>query len=201
MGIASRTIEPHWNYLLAFDADLVELSRYVEFHENNFNCFSIEIARILLASAAEVDVVSKLLCKTINPKSRAGNIHRYRDTIRPAFPGIASFEVFMPRFGLSLHPWNEWTKKEGVPFWWSDYNKVKHQRDAYFGRASLKNMLNAVAGLFVMVLHLYGERARLGALEPPPQVLHVTRGHYIGTVAGGGGHAYKIEEPRRSKRG
>jgi hypothetical protein len=58
---------------------LVKLSRYVEFHENNFNCLSIEIARILLASAAEVDVVSKLLCKTINPKSRADNIHRYRD--------------------------------------------------------------------------------------------------------------------------
>ncbi len=182
MGIASRPVEPHWNYLLAFDADLVGLSRYVEFHQRNFNCFSLEIARVLLASAAEVDVVSKLLCKAINPKSRADNILEYRDTIRLAFPHIAMFEVFMPRFGLHLRPWSEWKKKEGVPLWWSDYNKVKHQRNAYFERANLKNALNAVAGLFVMVLHLYGERAGLGGLEPPPQVLHVGKEHYVGTV-------------------
>ena len=136
----------------------------------------------------------------ISPGSGANNILHYRDTIRRAFPRIVKFEVFLPRFGLRLRPWSEWKKKEGVPLWWSDYNKVKHERNAYFERANLKNVLNAVAGLFVMVLYLYGERAGLGALEPPPQVLHVTREHYIGTVAGGGGHAYKLEKPRRPNR-
>jgi hypothetical protein len=41
MGIESKRIEPHWNYLLALDADLVNVSRFVEFHRTNFDCFSI----------------------------------------------------------------------------------------------------------------------------------------------------------------
>ncbi len=61
MAIQSQRIEPHWNYLLALDAELVTLSRYVDFSEQNFNCFSIEIVRILLAAAAEVDIVCKQL--------------------------------------------------------------------------------------------------------------------------------------------
>jgi len=160
------------------------LSRYVEFHKDNFNCFSIEIARILLASASEVDVVCKRLCKKIDAKSKANDIHAYRDTIRPAFPPIATFAVRFPRFDLTLSPWDEWKKKRGVPIWWSDYNKVKHQRDAFFERANLKNALNTVAGLFVMVLYLYSEKARLAQLVPPPQVLHVTSEHYLGTACG-----------------
>ncbi len=194
MGIESRPVEPHWNYLLAFDADLVGLSRYVEFHESNFGCFSIEIARILLASAAEVDVVCKLLCKTINAKTKAEKIHEYRDTIAPRFPRIATFDVLLPRFGLTLRPWDEWKKKKGVPFWWSDYNKVKHHRDAYFGRANLKNALNAVAGLFVIVLHLYREKARLAELSPSPEVLAVTAEHAAGQTIGryGIAHAYNL---------
>jgi hypothetical protein len=59
MGINTEKIEPHWNYLLAIERDLDEISRFVEFDEKNFDCFSIEIARLLLASAAEVDVVCK----------------------------------------------------------------------------------------------------------------------------------------------
>lgn len=132
MGIASRPIEPHWNYLLAFDADLVGLSRYVEFHQGNFNCFSIEIARILLASAAEVDVVCKLLCKAISPKSRASNILHYRDTIRRAFPRIATFEVFLPRFGLCLRPWSE-TPSAGR--YWSAWGRGRRTASSPSGSA------------------------------------------------------------------
>lgn len=184
MGIQSRRIEPHWNYLLALDADLVALSRYVELHPKNFDCFSIEIARILLASAAEVDVVGKQLCKVVNHASSADNIHAYRDEIRPAFPIIQRFEVLLPRFGLELRPWDEWRKKRGVPLWWTAYNKVKHERDAHYERASLKNALNAVAGLFVIVLYLYKDRARLGELAPRPQLLRVGEQHHGGEMVG-----------------
>jgi hypothetical protein len=185
MGIQSQRIEPHWNYLLALDADLVELSRYIEFHKKNFHCFSIEIARVLLASASEVDVVCKLLCKKINPASSANNIHTYRNEIKVQFPSIPKFKVLLPRFGLTLRPWDEWKKRNGVPFWWTAYNKVKHERDSEFHRASLKNTLNAVSGLFVMVLYLYRERATAGELVPSLQLLRVEAAHHGGINVGG----------------
>lgn len=196
MGIESKRIEPHWNYLLALDADLVNVSRFVEFHKTNFDCFSIEIARLLLTASAEVDVVCKQLCKAIDPASTAENIHEYRDAIRPVYPRIPKFKVAMPGFGLILRPWDEWRKKTGVPVWWTAHNKVKHQRDAHYEKASLQNALNSVAGLFVLVLYLYKEKARLGELVPSPQLLRADGSNVAGAVIGGqdGGIAYVLDD-------
>jgi len=185
MGIQNHRIEPHWNYLLALDADLVALSRYVEFSEQNFNCFSIEMARVLLAASAEVDVVCKQLCQTVNPASSADNIDAYRPELTTAFPLIPKLKVLIPRFGLTLHPWDEWNKVTGVPFWWTAYNKVKHQRHTHYERASLKNTLNAVAGLFVVVLHLYKDKAKFGELVPSPHLLRLEAERHGGIVIGG----------------
>ena len=189
MGIQTQKIEPHWNYLLAIEHDLVELSRYVEFDEKNFDCFSIEIARILLASGAEVDVVCKQICKAIDAKSRAAKIHLYRNEIKLKFPGIPRFQVLLPRFGLTLKPWDEWNKPKGVPLWWTAYNKIKHQRDSEYQKANLKNALNAVAGLFVMLLHLYKAKNQLGESFSSPQLLWVSAGHI-------GGHTFGASETR-----
>lgn len=180
MGIKPEKIELHWNYLLAIDRDLDEISRYVEFDEKNFDCFSIEIARVLLSSAAEVDVVCKRICKSINPKSKADKIQKYRTEILPTFPGIPQFQIVLPRFGLTLTPWDEWNKPDGVPFWWTAYNKIKHHRDSEYYRATLKNALNSVAALFIMVLYLYKDKAREGELCPSPQLLRVDDSHFSG---------------------
>jgi hypothetical protein len=194
MAIQSRRIEPHWNYLLALDADLVALSRYVEFSDQNFSCFSIEIARILLAAAAEVDVVCKQLCQKVNATSSADSINAYRTELTAAFPVLPKLKVLLPRFGLTLKPWDEWNKADGVPFWWTAYNKMKHHRHTDYERASLKNALNAVAGLFVIVLHLYKDKAKLGELVPSPQLLRL---ELHGGMAVGGydvGIAYDLDD-------
>jgi hypothetical protein len=184
MGIKTQKIEPHWNYLLAIERDLDEISRFVEFDEKNFDCFSIEIARLLLASAAEVDVVCKRICKDIDPKSKANNINKYRTEIVAAFPCIPQFQIILPRFGLTLTPWDEWGKPNGVPFWWNAYNKIKHHRDSEYHKAALKNVLNSVAGLFIMVLYLYKDKAKRGELLPSPQLLRVEDSHYGGLNVG-----------------
>lgn len=184
MVIQTKKVEPHWNYLLAIERDLDEISRYVEFDQKNFDCFSIEIARVLLTSAAEVDVVCKQICKSINPKSKADKIHKYKAEIIPAFPDIPQFQIILPRFGLTLTPWNEWNKADGVPFWWTAYNKIKHHRDSEYHQAALKNALNSVAGLFVMVLYLYKDKAERGELIPSPLLLRVDDDHLGDLVDG-----------------
>lgn len=180
MAIKTHKIAPHWNYLLAIERDLEQISRFVEFDEKNFDCFSIEIARLLLASSAEVDVVCKQICKNINPRSKADNINKYRADIKTAFPDIPQIEVILPRFGLTLTPWDEWIKLDGIPLWWTAYNKIKHSRDSEYHKASLKNVLNSVAGLFIMVLHLYKDEATRGCLSPFLQLLKLDDTHYAG---------------------
>jgi len=185
MGIRTTKTEVHWNYFLAIERDIEVLSRYVEFDERNFRCFSIEIARIILSACAEVDVVCKQMCRANNSNSKAESINVYRTEIKSIVPGIPDFQVLMPRFGLTLQPWDEWRSRTGVPIWWTAYNKIKHHRDSHYHQASLRNALNAVAGLFVVVLYLYKDKARLGELLPAPQLLKVGVAHDGGFIVGG----------------
>ena len=184
MTIKTSRIESHWNYFLAVERDLEVLSRFIEFDKRNFDCFSLEVARILLAASAEVDVVCKQICQVNDPKSSADNINAYRDEMIQHHPVISQFSVEIPRFGLTLCPWDEWKKPAGVPLWWTAYNKIKHQRNSHYDRANLKNAVNAVAGLFVATLYLYPDQATHGELVPLPQLLRPGNAHVGGTTRG-----------------
>lgn len=179
----SKTV-PHWNYFLAIERDLERLSRFVEFDERNYGCFSLEIARILLAAGAEVDVVCKQVTQAASPGIKAENINAYRDVLVQAHAAIPGFEVMIPRHGLSLNPWEAWGRPDGVPAWWTAYNKTKHNRNTHFERANLKNALNAVAGVFVVTLYLYPEDARQGQLVPTPLLVRPGARHAGGTTFG-----------------
>ena len=115
---------------------------------------------------------------------RSEDIHAHRKHVRSLVPRIEDFEVLMPRFGMTLKPWDEWRKARGVPFWWTAYNKIKHARDSEYARANLKNALNAVAGLFVVVLYLYRNQANLGELLPSTQLLRADNAHTSGIQIG-----------------
>lgn len=171
----------HWNYFLALERDLGVLSRFVEFSRDNWNTHSIEMARIILASASEVDVLLKALCKRLSPKSNADNINKYRAVIRKELPSIPKFRVMLPRYGLNLTPWSNWNSSK-VPDWWTAYNKVKHRRDAEFRRANLHNTLNAAAALYVVNLYFYPEQAENAALIPMPSLFRPSRDHFNGVT-------------------
>ncbi len=137
----------HWDYYLALEDDVKRLSRYIEFDESNFNVFSIELARILLAASSEVEVVLKELCKLLDPGSKAENINSCRKIVKRNLPALIGEGIVCPLYGLSLLPWNSWGSDVN-PEWWRSYNKVKHERHENYERANLGNVLNSVSGLF-----------------------------------------------------
>lgn len=175
----------HYNYFLALDADVENLSRFIEFNPDNYDAYSIEMARLMIAAASEVDVVAKLICKKVNQSSKAENINQYKGVIKKAFPQLCEIKVLMPRYNLTLEPWINW-KSNKTPEWWHYYNKVKHQRDKYFEQANLKNTLNAVAGLYVTVLHFYRHEANNAMLIPLPRLFRLEEKYEGGIEITGG---------------
>lgn len=169
MGIHEAPTPQHWNYFLALEDDVVRMSRYLELTTNNFESHSLELLRILFGAASEVDVVSKRLCQKLNEQSKANNIAKYKQEILAVYPQMVSVIVEIPRFGLTLTPWEQW-EKDVSPLWWRAYNNVKHHRHTHFADASLKHTLNAVAGLFSLLLFYYREEARNGRLIPTPMI-------------------------------
>ena len=154
MGINVTDKKIHWNYFIAIERDLEAVSRYIEFCEQNFPVFSIELAHLLFAASSEEDVVAKLLCQLVAPNSRCGNIDQYKAVLLPAIPDLPIIEVCVPRYGLSFRPWSNWSEEQN-PNWWRSYNNVKHERDAYFHEATLKNALNAIGALLIVTAHYY----------------------------------------------
>ena len=166
MGIKQRKVPSHWNYFLSVEEDLIKMSRWIEFDKANSDCYSTELARLLMVASAEVDVVAKMLCKAIDPATNAGSINAYQDVIKTAYKQIHLEKIEMPKYGLTLTPWNEWKKKASPPIWWQANNKVKHHRSDYFSQATLKNALNSVGGLFVLLTLYYGRE--LPSISPAP---------------------------------
>lgn len=144
----------YWDYYRAIEDDLIVTSRYVEFAEGNYTCYSIEFARLLLATCSELDMAFKVLCKTINPSSKTDRIGGYYSEVIGQFPKLPTLKRYVRRFGLQIEPFAGWTKAD-PPDWWSGYNKVKHERNAFFHFATLQNTLDAVAALQIVLFHLY----------------------------------------------
>ncbi|HEX8127851.1 MAG TPA: hypothetical protein VF527_02035 [Pyrinomonadaceae bacterium] len=154
MGIQATPSKLHWNYFLALENDLEVVSRYIEFSQSNFKTYSIELAHLLFAASSEVDVIAKSLCKLLNPTMPRHTINDYRLTITQGIPNLANEQVFIKRYGLTLTPWKNWQGNTN-PLWWRSYNNVKHERNQYFPEATLKNALNALAGLLVVTFYYY----------------------------------------------
>lgn len=172
MAIEESPTTEHWNYFLALEDDLNQLSRYLEPTQANFNAYSLELARVLFAAASEVDVVAKRLCKQVKTTSKADNINQYKKEIMGRYPEIAGSCVSIPKFGLSLSPWEQWGK-DSNPVWWKAYNDVKHKRHTHFAQANLKNTLNAVSALFALLLFFYKNEAHDGKLVPDPRLFRI----------------------------
>lgn len=172
MDIEEKPKLVHWNYFLAFDSDAEKLSRYIEFTKKNEETYSIELVRLLLSAASEVDVVAKLLCNKKKPGEKPKNMDDYRNILNPIFPKIKDMKIQIPRYGLDLTPWEKWNKNKN-PIWWKDYNGVKHRRDKDFQKANLKNTLNSIAGLFCLLLYYYRDEAEFGKLIPYPNLFSV----------------------------
>jgi len=169
----------YWDYYRAIEDDLIATSRYVEFEPSNFSCYSIEFARLLLATGSELDMVFKVLCKTIVGSSKADSINGYYTDITGKFPDLTTLKRSVRRFKLELQPFAGWTKND-PPCWWTcGFNKIKHARNEFFHFATLKHTLDAVAALQIALFHLYhlkedSEVGEFGISELPRLIFPIT---------------------------
>ena len=167
--------KPYWDYYRTIEDDLIGASRYVEFCRENFQCYSVEFARILMAAGSELDMLFKQLCKRMNPGSRADNINLYCSEVTAKFPQIAAARRYIRPFDLVLQPFEAWTPGN-PPVWWTNgFNKIKHERDRYFHFATLENTLMAASALMIVLFHFYslddGPIGRIGISEWPKLIV------------------------------
>lgn len=171
----SQFIKSYWNYYLELEEQLIQTKRFVDFDISNYKTFSIEYLKLLQATCSEIDVVAKIIAEKIDPKFSSlenKNIQKWGYVIQKHFNEIQSKKVsFLNDFYIT--PWRNWMYEQYLdknnhiryrlassaetPFWWTAYNKVKHERTSHYQkgktnycRANLENLISAMAALFVL---------------------------------------------------
>lgn len=159
--------EAHWDYYLLLEDDLREILEYIEPCNDNFQTYGPKLVKLLLAAGSEIDVAFKDLIRIKDPEAlnmRGDRVNmsffrKFAQTnLCQEFFGV---ETGIARSQFSCIPWDAWWKtskgntdpiptESSLP-WWTAYNNVKHHRTENYNQATLNNVLEAMAALFILI--------------------------------------------------
>lgn len=192
----NKFLKNYWRYYKELENELLSMSRYVEFVEDNFSTYSVEFLKLYQAVCSEIDVIGKMMASQVNPsfnpEDKQNNIYKWWYEIQDTFMYTEEYcdaiktdssiereklqEVeccFIDTYYIS--PWKKFrtetytasnnshryrlSENSFIPFWWADYNKVKHNRTSAiddsstqinYSKANLRNVSYAFAALYIL---------------------------------------------------
>ena len=132
--------------------DLKELFEYVEPSPVSMKTFSYRIHELLMRTCIEIEANFKaILAENHYTKSRA-DITVYKKI--NVTHRLSSYKVILPIWNGKkervFKPFIDWDNNKPLP-WYQAYNKSKHDRQEKFQQANLKNLLDAVTALLILL--------------------------------------------------
>ena len=141
--------------------DYKQLLDYIEFHDDNKETYSHRTFELLLRICTEFENNSKgILRENVYSKpEREWNITDYYKINKASKLNEYSIKLNLWRpLPLQLRPFIAWNTEEYHALsWYQAYNKSKHNRSANFNLASLENVTNSLAGLFVILASQFAQ--------------------------------------------
>jgi hypothetical protein len=143
--------------LHALIVQLQEICQVVHPAGDNLKTFGHEIRNVLILAATEVETHWKSVLKANGVSGR-----NTCDYVKLATPlKLPDFAVDFPWYPWMdpIKPFKGWIRSDTPTqnlAWYDSYNKVKHDRENNFARATLGNAFEAISGCFVMLCAQYG---------------------------------------------
>ena len=157
------------HYVRAFlliQNDLQRLFEFIEPADTNMAAYSYRIHELFMRTCIEVEANFKAILKEniFNPTNRDGSarlekywkIHDYKKV--NSTHHLSAYKVFIPIWDGAkscFEPFKQWIGTEELT-WYQAYNASKHDRQNEFKEANFENLLNAVAGLLVLLSSQFG---------------------------------------------
>jgi len=156
-----------WNNYKSIESDFLRFLEYAPYHKSNLKMYSPKLTGFLLQTGGYIDSAFKEMANYFNFRT-CGKKKRVKkkETITDI---VDAFCLFEDIYSLSsnngghliakldlvgdkeLHPFKDFSSSQFTsPIWWSDYNKVKHEYSLHYRKASLDNVLEALAGAFLL---------------------------------------------------
>ena len=138
-------------------SDLKEIFEFIEPSATNYSAFSHRNYEILLRACTEVESLCKQIF-TANGQN-ADNIIQFSDldgAMKLSSYIVKSYGFLYPEFSPFDSFFSSTPRQDRSPSWYKAYNKVKHNRQDNFSFASLNNAIEAVGGVYVLLVAMYG---------------------------------------------
>lgn len=151
---------------LSMESKLVEIFNYVEPGDENEQVYSLELYTLLLRACTEVESNFKLILNA-NKYSTTNDNYTMLDYMR--VEKSSKLSLYKVKFKKWRKENGEYDTYEMQPFkefggnapcspsWYKAYNTVKHNRETEFSKASLENVMKAIAGVLVLLYSQFGE--------------------------------------------
>ena len=159
----------YWEQYISIEKEFYNTLQYVSLSEDNYNTYSNAYAKIILQIGSEVDILLNYYCRTLDNTFRGKKIHEYKKIILRHNKYFAKQLIQCRICDISLQPWIDWDRSDKQPFWWTTYNKIKHDRmgtgeingetKEFYKFANLKNALYALSALYQILIYSYYELA------------------------------------------
>lgn len=162
-----ETLDPDlaWDEYKFLEEDFVKYLRYVPLTNEHKDVWSLYLGDLLIRIGSISDsffrraIYSSVLDNATEIRRYRAlddlkiNMRVYRELYEP-FYQLSSKKIYELRTFGQLNPFSSWSSNDS-PYWWKNYNHVKHDRFKNKKEATLKSVLEALSGLFILnVLHL-----------------------------------------------
>ena len=135
-------ISNYWKYYCILEDDFIELIKYIDLRESNYNTTSNEIIKQLQSICSEFEIVSKELCDIEMDDKHANITAYYRGIVEKTQDIIQELKIskiqdlhinIRQTRDIVIYPFRDWD--EECPwklFWWKNYNDIKHSRTEHY---------------------------------------------------------------------
>jgi hypothetical protein len=141
-----------WRRFLLLEHRLITALGWVQPDDRNFSCYSRELAALLKDTYPELENAALAFAPDTTGFTPRPGQAIFHAVICHYFPDIHSYSVGLTGYGMRVRPWGAWRASDALPDWWVAAGEVNNRDGDAMQRATLRNALNAVAGLFVLLL-------------------------------------------------
>lgn len=154
-------LKVYWKQYQLMERDLIQTDDYVSIDKDNYDTFSNQYMKLLLVICSEMDSIAEVLCRMQQDKAPFGIMHKLEALVKE-HPNLNRHKV-NTRYPYGIKNITPMIKfPDSTPDWWQAYNDIKHRRmetnDAgrsNYTKANLKNVLYAMAALYILNRKLY----------------------------------------------
>ena len=144
------------HYFVALEKELENSFNYIEPEDANMECYGAKYSSLLNSISIEFESICKTLIKHIDKDAKIKNIADIKTYILKHFPKIGNNQVYITRTNKCIKPLEHWHSKRLD--WWDAYTNLKHNRINNYYQANLKNIINAMSSLLIIIAYLANYR-------------------------------------------